>query len=353
MPKPNILPLRLFRGMRFSHAQVVGQVFGLIRHDLLQVEEELERQSRSNVQILSHLNRYLLNTGGKRLRPALLLLAAKVFGEALDHAIISMAAVMEMLHTATLVHDDIIDGAEMRRGQKSVASQWGNDIAVLLGDWLYMTAFETSLQQRNLEVLDVLTEATRKMTEGELLQLPLVGNLRITEEQHFDIVQRKTGFLFSASCRLGGVLRGASAVEKAALEDYGMNLGIAFQLTDDLLDFTSNEKKLGKPVLSDLREGKVTLPLIRLLDRHPKYEFLVREAMHEKAAENAEENLEENDAAANKVLAILREYGQLEIARDEALSYAARAQEALESLPDNQYREALYDIAQFVVERDK
>jgi geranylgeranyl pyrophosphate synthase len=151
--------------------------------------------------------------------------------------------------------------------------------------------------------------------------------------------------LFSASCRLGGVLRGASAVEKGALEDYGMNLGIAFQLTDDLLDFTSNEKKLGKPVLSDLREGKVTLPLIRLLDQHPKYEALVSQAM--------EEIGEENEEAANKVLAILRECGQLEIARDEALSYAARAQEALESLPDNQYRQALFDIAQFVVDRDK
>ncbi|MFN7928012.1 MAG: polyprenyl synthetase family protein [Blastocatellia bacterium] len=329
--------------MRFSTAQI----FHLIRRDLLLVEEELERQSRTNLQILSHLNRYLLSSGGKRLRPALLLLAAKVFGEALDHSDHQYGRGDGNAAHGDARDDDIIDGAEIRRGKKTVAQQWGNDIAVLLGDWLYMTAFETSLQQRNLEVLDVLTEATRKMTEGELLQLPLVGDLRITEEQHFDIVQRKTGFLFSASCRLGGVQRGASAIEKAALEDYGMNLGIAFQLTDDLLDFTSDAQKLGKPVLSDLREGKVTLPLIRLLDRHPKYEALVSKAM------NASETTEENEAAANKVLAILREYGQLEIARDEALSYAARAQEALESLPDNQYRQALHDIAQFVVERDK
>ena len=334
---PKIFPLPTLKGTSFSTAQV----FGLIRRDLLLVEEELERQSRSNLQILHHLNRYLLNSGGKRLRPALLLLAAKVFGEGTDNSIISMAAVMELLHTATLVHDDIIDGSEMRRGKKSVAAQWGNDIAVLLGDWLYMTAFETSLQQRNLEVLDILTEATRKMTEGELLQLSLVGKLQITEEQHFEIVERKTGFLFSASCRLGGVMRGASTVEKAALEDYGMNLGIAFQLTDDLLDFTSNTQKLGKPVLSDLREGKVTLPLIRLLDRYPQYEELVSIAMAD------------NDDAAHKVLAILRECGQLEVARNEALSYAVRAEEALEALPENQYRQALSDIAQFVVERDK
>ena len=334
---PNLISLPMTAGTQFS----IAHVFGLVRHDLTLVETELERQSRSNVQILNHLNRYLRGSGGKRIRPALLLLSAKVFGEKLDHSIISMAGVMEMLHTATLVHDDIIDGAEIRRGKPSVASRWGSDIAVLLGDWLYMTAFETSLQQRNLEVLDVLTEATRKMTEGELLQIPMVGDLQISEEQHFEIVRRKTGFLFSASCRLGGVLRGASAVEKAALEDYGMNLGTAFQLTDDLLDFTSDAEKLGKPVLNDLREGKVTLPLIRLLHRYPKYESLVREAMSE------------NDEAAHKVLAILRECGQLEIAREEALSYSIRAQEALESLPDNQYRRALRDIAQFVVEREK
>jgi octaprenyl-diphosphate synthase len=333
----NLISLPTIAGTRLN----VAHIFGLVRHDLTLVETELERQSRSNVQLLNHLNRYLRGSGGKRIRPALLLLSAKVFGEKLDQSIISMAAVMEMVHTATLVHDDIIDSAEMRRGKPSVSSRWGNEIAVLLGDWLYMTAFETSLQQRNLEVLDLLSEATRKMTEGELLQIPMVGDLQISDEQHFEIVRRKTGFLFSASCRLGGVLRGASAVEKAALEDFGMNLGTAFQLTDDLLDFTSDAEKLGKPVLNDLREGKVTLPLIRLLDRYPQYESLVSEAMNE------------NEEAAHKVLAILSECGQLEVAREEALSYVVRAQEALESLPDNQYRRALGDIAQFVVEREK
>lgn len=333
------------------------QVFGLIRHDLVAVEEELERQARSSVQIITHMGRYLRQSGGKRLRPALLLLSAKVFGEETGPAVVRMAAVMEMLHTATLVHDDIIDGAEVRRGQRSVAARWGNDVAVLMGDWLYMAAFEASLQQRNLEVLDVLTEATRKMTEGELIQLSLVGNPRVTEEQHLDIVRRKTGFLFSASCRLGGVLRGASAAEKAALEDYGMNLGVAFQLTDDLLDFTSDEAKLGKPVLSDLREGKVTLPLIRLLHRRPNCEGLIREAMADGNANLADHHANGNGhdgaARAKEVLAILRECGQLEQARQEAALYAARAQEALTALPENEFRRALNDIAEFVVEREK
>ncbi len=321
-----------------------AQAFRLICRELAEVEAELERQARSNIRVIAHIGRYLYRSGGKRVRPALLVLAAKVFGEEVDDSIIRMAAVMEFLHTATLVHDDIIDGAEMRRGRKAVSARWGNDIAVLMGDWLYMSAFETSLRQRHLEILDVLTEATRKMIEGELIQLTLVGNMHITEEQHFDIVRRKTGSLFSASCHIGGILRGASELEKTALASYGLNLGIAFQLTDDLLDFTSNIERLGKPVLSDLREGKLTLPLIRLLGKHPHFAPMVRAAMEEEEGRTKQ---------AEKVLAILSNYGELEQARTEAYTYAVRAQEALVPLPDNQYRTALAEIAQFIVKRDR
>jgi octaprenyl-diphosphate synthase len=193
--------------------------------------------------------------------------------------VIRLAAVMEFLHTATLVHDDIIDGAETRRGHRSVSSQWGSDTAVLMGDWLYMSAYETALRERNLAILDTLTEATRKMTEGELIQLTMLNNIRITEEQHLDIVVRKTGYLFSACCRVGAILRGATDEQCQAMAAYGINLGIAFQLVDDLLDFTADANKLGKPVLSDLREGKVTLPLIRLLKNRPDLSPVVREAM--------------------------------------------------------------------------
>ncbi len=320
------------------------RIFRLIQTEMSAVEDEFECQSRSNIQIIAHIGHYLHQTGGKRVRPALLILSAKIFGEQLDENAIRMATVMEFLHTATLVHDDIIDGAEMRRGRQSVSTQWGNDTAVLMGDWLYMTAFETALQQRNLEILDALTEATRKMTEGELIQLTLIGNMRITEEQHLEIVSRKTGYLFSASCRVGGILRNGSEEQIQALAVYGLNLGIAFQLVDDLLDFTSDIKKLGKPVLSDLREGKVTLPLIRLLRHHPNCAPAVRAAMEEPVGETKR---------AEEVLELLAEYGELERARHEAYAYAARAQQALEIFPDNQYRRALYDIAQFIVERDR
>lgn len=320
------------------------QVFRLVQRELTEVEKEFERQARTNIQIIAHIGRYLHQTGGKRVRPALLILAAKIFDEEVDQAVIKMATVMEFLHTATLVHDDVIDGAELRRGRRAVSSQWGNETAVLMGDWLYMTAFETALQQRNLLILDALTEATRKMTEGELMQLTLIGNMRITEEQHLEIVSRKTGYLFSASCCVGGLLRGASQEQAAALADYGLNLGIAFQLVDDLLDFTSDSSKLGKPVLSDLREGKVTFPLIRLLRDYPQFAPAVRAAMEEPAGDSRR---------AKEVLAFLAEYDELERAREEAYAYAARAAAALAIFPDNKYRRALTDIAQFIVERDR
>lgn len=321
-----------------------GRIFGLIAREMQSVEEEFERQARSNIQIIAHIGRYLHQTGGKRVRPALVVLSAKVFGEEIGHSVIKMATVMEFLHTATLVHDDVIDGANVRRGRQAVSSQWGNETAVLMGDWLYMSAFETALRERNLDILDALTEATRKMTEGELIQLTLIGNTRITEEQHLEIVMRKTGYLFSASCRVGGIMHGASIEQRKALADYGLNLGIAFQLVDDLLDFTSNIEKLGKPVLSDLREGKVTLPLIRLLRSHPQFISQIRAAMEEPIGETAR---------AREVLALLAECGELEKAREEAYSYAARAQEVLKILPDNQYRRALTDIAQYIIERDR
>jgi octaprenyl-diphosphate synthase len=320
------------------------EIFCLIQSEMDAVEVEFEKRARSNIQIITRIGQYLYRTGGKRVRPALLILSAKIFGEDANPAVIQMAMVMEFLHTATLVHDDVIDGAEMRRGRQAVSTQWGNETAVLMGDWLYMSAFETALQQRNLAILDALTDATRKMTEGELIQLALVGNMRITEEQHLEIVTRKTGYLFSASCRVGGILRGANEEQRRALSDYGLCLGIAFQLVDDLLDFTSDSTKLGKPVLSDLREGKVTLPLIRLLKKQPQFATLVRAAMEEPAGETK---------LAKQVLALLDEYGELEKAREEAYAYAARAQEALTIFPDNRYRRALNDIAQFIVERDR
>src|SRR5437016_1018369 len=219
------------------------RIFSLVAHELALVEEEFERQARSNIQVIAYIGDYLRASGGKRVRPALTLLSTRAAGgDASRPNVVRMATVMEFLHTATLVHDDIIDNAETRRNRPSINNQYGNQTAVLMGDWLYMSAFETSLAERSLPVLDILTAVTRKMTEGELLQLTLLGRTDISEDQYFDVIARKTAYLFSACCEIGALLGGADARTQNLLRDYGMNLGIAFQLVDDLLDFIGSEE---------------------------------------------------------------------------------------------------------------
>ena len=242
------------------------RIFSIIANELLQVELEFERQARSNVQVIDYLGEYLRASGGKRVRPALTILSTYAAGgDGARYNTIRMATVMEFLHTATLVHDDVIDKADTRRNRPSINCEFGNQTAVLMGDWLYMSAFETSLAERSLTILDILTAVTRKMTEGELLQLTLRGRTDISEEQYFDVIARKTAYLFSACCEIGALLGGANRKSQSRLRDYGMTLGVAFQLIDDLLDFTSSEDILGKPAGADLLEGKVSLPLIFLL----------------------------------------------------------------------------------------
>ncbi|HWW74324.1 MAG TPA: polyprenyl synthetase family protein, partial [Pyrinomonadaceae bacterium] len=253
------------------------RIFSLVAQELALVEEEFERQARSNIQVIAYIGDYLRASGGKRVRPALTLLSTRAAGGDASRAnVVRMATVMELLHTATLVHDDIIDNAETRRNRPSINSRFGNQTAVLMGDWLYMSAFETSLQERSLTVLDILTAVTRKMTEGELLQLTLLGRADVTEEQYFDVLRRKTAYLFSACCEIGAILAGTGEREREGLRDYGLHLGGAFQLVDDLLDFTSDEGSLGKAAGADLLEGKVTLPLIYLLEDEPKMKSAVQ-----------------------------------------------------------------------------
>src|SRR5467141_430058 len=210
------------------------RIFSLISTELEQVEAEFERQAQSNVQVVAYVGDYLRESGGKRVRPALTILSNyAVGGDGSRYNSIRMATVMEFLHTATLVHDDVIDSADRRRNRPTVNALYGNETAVLMGDWLYMSAFETSLTERSLPILDILTHVTRKMTEGELLQLTLLGQTDISEEQYFDVIARKTAYLFSACCEIGALVGGADLNKKRMLRDYGMNLGIAFQLVDD------------------------------------------------------------------------------------------------------------------------
>src|SRR3989442_6160512 len=258
------------------------RIFDLISPELQLVEEEFERQARSNIQVIAYIGDYLRRSGGKRVRPGLTILSNyAVGGVGSNCGSIRMATVMEFLHTATLVHDDVIDRAATRRNRPSINSEFGNQTAVLMGDWLYMSAFETSLAERSLAILDILTAVTRKMTEGELLQLTLLGRTDISEEQYFDVIARKTAYLFSACCEIGALLGKASPEMQNMLRDYGMNLGIAFQLVDDLLEFTGSEDVLGKPAGAELIEGKVSLALIFLLQREPEIDLALQTVIND------------------------------------------------------------------------
>ncbi len=321
------------------------RIFKLIASELALVEEEFERQARSNIQVIAYLGDYLRGSGGKRVRPALTILANyAVGGDAARVNSIRMAAVMEFLHTATLVHDDIIDNAETRRNRPSINSRFGNQTAVLMGDWLYMSAFETSLSERSLPILDILTAVTRKMTEGELLQLTLLGRTDISEEQYFDILQRKTAFLFSACCEIGAILGGADPERRDALRSYGLQLGTAFQLADDLLDFTANDEVLGKAAGVDLLEGKLTLPLIYLLEQDSSLRADVQTVMREGNYRNINRSM---------LLQAVEESGALERAKERAWEYAEAARRSLSELPSSEYVDALLSIPTYIIERDR
>lgn len=321
------------------------RIFSVIANELTQVEVEFERQARSNVQVIGYLGEYLRASGGKRVRPALTILANyAVGGDGSRYNSIRMATVMEFLHTATLVHDDIIDKADTRRKRPTVNALYGNETAVLMGDWLYMSAFETSLAERSLPVLDILTSVTRKMTEGEILQLTLLGEADISEAQYFDVLKRKTAYLFSASCEIGAILGGASEKQQTALRDYGLYLGTAFQLIDDVLDFTSNEEVLGKAAGADLLGGKVTLPLIYLRDTDPTAREMVETVLREGKYSSVKPQ--------DLLDAIVRS-GALEQARARANEYAESACTALEILPDSDYCESLRALPTYILNRDR
>src|SRR5712671_2319196 len=321
------------------------RIFDLISPELMLVEGEFERQARSNIQVIAYIGEHLRRSGGKRVRPALTILSDyAVGGDGSNESAIRMATVMEFLHTATLVHDDVIDSAETRRNRPSINSEFGNQTAVLMGDWLYMSAFETSLAERSLPILDILTAVTRKMTEGELLQLTLLSRTDISEEQYFDVIARKTAYLFSACCEIGALLGGADRQTQNLLRDYGMNLGVAFQLVDDLLDFTSSEEVLGKPAGADLLEGKVSLPLIFLLQRNPDMRAVIQSVISEARYESV---------SRAQLLAALQRTGALQLAHDRAIEYAAAAQTSVEALPDSPYAQVLASIPAYIVERDR
>jgi octaprenyl-diphosphate synthase len=319
-------------------------LFEPVRADLAEVEREFHRQVQSQIPVIPEIGAYIQKSGGKRVRPAVLLMAARLCGYSGPRAVLN-AAVVEFIHTATLVHDDIIDDAELRRGRKAVHSQWGNDVTVLAGDFLYIKSMAMALTQETLDIVRLLCDVTLRMIEGEIYQLTKNGVVDLSEAEHFEIIHRKTAHLFGGCAQIGGLLGEVGADQQTALREYGFNLGVMFQLVDDLLDFTGEAEALGKPIGGDLREGKITLPIIHLLQNGGlEANAIVRQVVADRSV---------SPEQWGRLRALLAEHRSIEYAYRRAVEFGESAKRHLRVFPPSPEREALTALADYVLSRDR
>ena len=309
--------------------------------EALAVDQLILNELSSDVVLINQVGHYIISNGGKRLRPMLLLLAAKALGEASQNHLI-LAAVIEFIHTATLLHDDVVDESELRRGKESANAVWGNAASVLVGDYLYSSAFEMMVRTNNMRVMEVLSKTTTAIAEGEVLQLLNCNNPETTEQQYLEVIARKTAILFSAATRLAAILSGSSPELEENLAAYGQHLGIAFQLIDDALDYKASAEELGKNLGDDLAEGKPTLPLIHA----------IQQGSAEQAQTITQAIKHGNREAFNEVFEIVRDTHAITYTEQRADEEAQKAIAALASLPDSEFKNALVLLAQFAVQRN-
>ena len=330
---------------KLGQAVTAREIFDLVQEELDRVEKKITAESVASVDAVTAIGQYLQSSGGKRLRPALLLLSTRLAGNggSMDTAV-ELGAVVELIHAATLLHDDVIDAAETRRGRPSTNVKWGNHTCVLAGDWLYMQAFQIALRERNFAILDLLIGLTQMMVEGELLQLERIGRIDVTEADCMELVDRKTARLFSVCARLGALAAGGDARIEEQLGEYAWNLGMAFQLIDDVLDFTAREKTLGKPVGGDLREGKVTLPLVYALESAtPQERGLVKTILRDRSYDHV---------PFAGILALLERYRGIERVKERAQAFTEKARQIIGQFPESPYQRALLAVTELVTERD-
>lgn len=318
----------------------IQDVYTLLAADRQAVDDRIRTSLHSEVVLINQIGHYIINSGGKRLRPVLLLLSARAFGYQ-GEAHHELAAVVEFIHTATLLHDDVVDGSELRRGKETANNVWGNEASVLVGDFLYSRAFQMMVGVHNMRVMEILSEATNTIAEGEVKQLLNVHNADLDEAGYLDVIRSKTAKLFESAAQLGAVLCERSAEEERALADYGMHLGVAFQLVDDALDYSASSEELGKNIGDDLAEGKPTLPLIRVIKHGDAAQAaLVREALEQ----GGRDRIDEIKAAIESVGAITYTSRAAQAEADMAIGKLA-------ILPDSPYKEALISLAHFAVQR--
>lgn len=305
------------------------------------VDQLIIDELSSDVVLINQMGHYIVGNGGKRLRPMLLLLAAKALGGTTASHLI-LAAVIEFIHTATLLHDDVVDESDLRRGKESANAVWGNAASVLVGDYLYSKSFEMMVRTGNMRVMEILSKTTTAIAEGEVLQLLNCNNPETTEEKYLEVIARKTAILFSAATRLSAVMSGAPAKVETGLAEYGQHLGIAFQLIDDALDYKASQEELGKNLGDDLSEGKPTLPLIHAIQKgSPSEAKIIIDAIKEG-----------NRDAFNEVYAIVQSTHAITYTEKRADEEVDKAIKALDVLEDSEYKDALISLAKFSVQRN-
>lgn len=332
------LPSTIYPGSGNLKERIIERV----RPDLVRIEDEINRLLNSDIPLISVVGRYIMGSGGKRLRPLLMILTARLCGYRGDKDA-PLAVVFEFLHAATLLHDDVVDHAEFRRSRPAANTVWGNPAVVLVGDFLYSKSILMTVGYQNLRMLEVLSEATTRMSEGEVLQLVYSDNLEIGEKEYIEVITRKTAVLISAACQIGAIFGGCGKAEETALRDYGHYLGIAFQLIDDSLDFTGEVEELGKPVGNDIQEGKATLPLINALGKAKAAERLRIQHIF-----NSEE-ISESDVTELRDFVVRT--GGIEYTQELAAQYSGKAKETLRIFPEGPVKEILEDIADYVIWR--
>jgi len=330
---PVLTPAHALPGIREIQALAAAEMAG--------VNALIRARLASDVVLINQISAHIVAAGGKRLRPLLTVAVARALGYqgTLHH---QLAAIVEFIHTSTLLHDDVVDQSDLRRGRKTANALWGNAPSVLVGDFLYSRSFQLMVELDSMPVMQVLADATNRIAEGEVLQLLHVGNPDTTESDYLGVIERKTAVLFSAATRLGAMIAGADAATQRACAEYGMNLGLAFQIADDVLDYTADAETLGKNLGDDLAEGKATLPLIHAMS---------------KASPERRERLAQivsacDTSAMDEVLAAIRESGGLEYSHRMADGYARDAESALAALPRNEWIDALHGLARYAIDRD-
>lgn len=327
----------------------VQNVFLSYAAELKQVEAELANIFASDVPLIPLVGQHILGGGGKRMRPLFLLLSADLCGYAGDKRAV-LGAVIEAIHTASLLHDDVIDGAQTRRGKTASHILWGNHMVILIGDYLYSNALKIAVGQKIQKVMDALSEATTRMTEAEILQLSKTGDPDITEEEYFKIISGKTGILISAACRIGGVLGGVSEEKELALRDFGLKAGIAFQLADDVLDYVAQQAALGKKLGKDLEEGKITMPLIHLLAdvtaaERDEIVAIIRDASSDEPDESR------NGYNLNRIIELYAGYNSIDKAMKTAQGLVDTACRSLDVFPQSTAKDSLLALAEYSMQR--